>query len=746
MTSNLTQATMDGPRFDLRFERGRVRLQLGQPLGLHGAELQHLVVALDFRGAVELRGGAKRFRHVRSRVVELRARVRPDRVLARVAHGARVDEVRPGRLRLAHRDEAGVLAVDGALAFDGVDLVWQPHEVAWVRGSPRGTWERWERLAVLLGARVEPASGAMRIERPLRSLLAELLLPHGWRVPDERGCGVRAVEEGGVLVVEAAERIVGPRLSHAPTLDFDASEPSGPAGVLRECLDAADLAGAREAYTRLGGLLAGEAALAIAERFEHALEPDELAEWLVNGLSVFPEDERAWRRWVGRLAERGASGALRLADVALAGPLSRASRADLAVSAVMGILETSFDLTSHDDTPSDPAMEQRLRRVVTEAAALAPGSGRVLATQAALAHREGQIAAAARLWERAADAASADDRRHASEWRRRAGQLVLGLEGPGAALPLLERALEEADDAPEALCELAAVHVERGERLAAEELFARLLRQSGRGAERRAALLAAARYHLEQGAPDRARPFLAELDEDSVSLAPWATENPGPMGRFVDDVAGGSDARSKVVSPMAAVSQVLSPRAERRVGDDESNEHDDLVDDGLHEPSGVSAGDLGTDEACDEVSKGELGELFHGTDRKPPSRASEEVLERLVLRPREGDMGHLDSWLPRVGARPPSELPPRPPRGSSAPPVTLVSVADDELRALLEAVAESDEPRALLEGALEEALSDADADGVRRVLRVLQRADDFAGATALAARARRLLERLDEDP
>lgn len=109
-------------------------------------------------------------------------------------------------------------------------------------------------------------------------------------------------------------------------------------------------------------------------------------------------------------------------------------------------------------------------------------------------------------------------------------------------------------------------------------------------------------------------------------------------------------------------------------------------------------------------------------------------------------MGHLDSWLPRVGARPPSELPPRPPRGSSAPPVTLVSVADDELRALLEAVAESDEPRALLEGALEEALSDADADGVRRVLRVLQRADDFAGATALAARARRLLERLDEDP
>ncbi len=742
MTPDLTQATMDGPRFDLRFERGRVRLRLGQPLGLDGVELQHLVVALDFRGAVDLRGGAKRFRHVRSRVVELRARVRPDRVLAQVARGARVDEVRPGRLRLAHRDEAGVLAVDGALAFDGVDLVWQPHEVAWVRGSPRGTWERWERLAVLLGARVEPSSGAMRIERPLRSLLAELLLPHGWRVPDERGCGVRAVEEGGVLVVEAAERIVGPRLPHAPTLDFDAVDPSGPAGALRGCLDAADLAGAREAYSQLGGLLAGEAALAIAERFEHALEPDELAEWLVNGLSAFPEDERAWRRWVGRLAERGASGALRLADVALAGPLSRASRAELAVSAVMGILDMSFDLTSHGDIPSDPATEQRLRRVVTEAAALAPRSGAVLATQAALAHREGQLAEAARLWERAADAASADDRRHASEWRRRAGQLVLGLEGPGAALPLLERALEEADDAPEVLCELAAVQVERGERLAAEELFARLLRQSGRGAERRAALLAAARYHLEQGAPDRARPFLAELDDDSVSLAPWAAEPPGPASRSVERVADACDERSAVLSPASETSQVLAPWAERRAGHDESSEHDALVDDSFVD----SAGDPGTDEACEEASGGELGELFEGTALRPSTGASEDVLERLVLRPREGDMGHLDSWLPRVGARPPSELPPRPPRGSSAPPVTLVSVADDELRALLEAVAESDEPRALLEGALEEALADADADGVRRVLRVLQRVDDFAGATALAARARRLLERLDEDP
>lgn len=783
MSVELVRPTAEGPRFDLRFERGRVHLSLGRPLGIDGVTIEHLVIALDFRGPVDLRGGAKRFRHHRGRVIELRLRVRPARLASWIDEGRALrveDRAAPSHddtsLGAAYRDEAGVLAFDVGLAFDGVDLVASPRELAWVRGSPRSAWERWAKLAERVGGRADATNGVLRIERPIRALLAEVLLPHGWRVPDERGCGVRLAASADVIVVEVGERLVGPRPTLRDGSVFEASEPSGDAGALRACLDAADLEGARAAQRRLGGWLAGEGALAIAERFEHALSPDALIELLVLGLSAFPDDERAWRRWIARLSDRGAVGALRLADVALAGPLPRSSRAELAVSAAMGVLDAFADPDVDDE---DPVVERRLQRIVQDAAVLAPESARVLAARAALAHRSGQLAEAARLWDRAAESVAADDHAIAAEWRRRAAQLLFGIEGPAAAEPLLRRALADAGDAPDVLCDLAAVLVERGDVVAAEELYARLLRPDARrGAERRAALLVAARHHLVRGAADRARPFLAELGDDPASLElhereanevshpsshPSSTPSSTPPSRARHDEPWESDAdgeRSMVLFSAPETSQVLSPSGSALVDEDD----DDALD------ADSFAG--GLDE--DELDPAALDRLFDESSEPPKPRHLRSVdafeddreerdpasdaldpLEALVLAPREegGDAGHLDSWLPRIGARPPVRLPPEPPLPKSlpklpksSPPVTLVSVADDELRALLEAVAEADDPGALLEGALEEALTDADAAGVRRVLRVLQRVDDFAGAAALAARARRLLERLDEEP
>jgi hypothetical protein len=767
----LVRPTAEGPRFDLRFERGRVHLSLGRPLGIDGVTIEQLVIALDFRGPVDLRGGAKRFRHHRGRVVELRLRVRPARLASWLDEGRTLrveDRAGPSReehsLRIASRDEAGVLAFEVGLAFDGVDLVASPRELAWVRGSPRNAWERWAKLAERMGGRADAASGVLRVERPIRALLAEVLLPHGWRVPDERGCGARLAASTDAIVVEVGERLVGPRPTLRDGAVFDASEPSGDAGALRACLDAADLEGARAAQRRLGGWLAGEGALAIAERFEHALSPDALLELLVLGLSSFPDDERAWRRWIARLSDRGSVGALRLADVALAGPLPRSSRAELAVSAAMGVLDAFADPDVDDE---DPVVERRLQRIVQDAAALAPESARVLAARAALAHRSGQLAEAVRLWDRAAEAVAADDRAIAAEWRRRAAQLLLGIEGPATAEPLLRRALADAGDAPDVLCDLAAVLVERGDLVAAEELYARLLRPDARrGAERRAALLVAARHHLVRGAADRARPFLAELGDDPASLELHEREasetsavsppSSTPPSHARHDDGWDSDVdgeRSVVLFSPPETSQVLSPSGSALLDED-----DDALD------ADSFAGALDEDE-LDPAALDRLFDESSATPPKPRHLRSVDALDRgedgevadrdevdplvaLVLAPREegGDAGHLDSWLPRIGARPPVRLPPDPPLPKSSPPVTLVSVADDELRALLEAVADSDDPGALLEGALEEALTDADAAGVRRVLRVLQRVDDFAGAAALAARARRLLERLDEEP
>ncbi|MEZ4247998.1 MAG: hypothetical protein R3B99_07145 [Polyangiales bacterium] len=97
MSLELSTPSTEGPRFDLRFERGRVQLRLGRPLVLDGLELEHLVVALDFRGPVDLRGGARRFRHHRGRVVRLRARVRPTKLATSAAEAHRCGSTMPTR-------------------------------------------------------------------------------------------------------------------------------------------------------------------------------------------------------------------------------------------------------------------------------------------------------------------------------------------------------------------------------------------------------------------------------------------------------------------------------------------------------------------------------------------------------------------------------------------------------------------------------------------------------------------------
>ncbi|MEZ4247997.1 MAG: hypothetical protein R3B99_07140 [Polyangiales bacterium] len=319
-------------------------------------------------------------------------------------------------------------------------------------------------------------------------------------MPDERGCGLRATDDGESIVLEAGERIVGPRLPQAPSLDFEASEPSGAPGALRASLDAADLDAAVRAHRELRGWLAAEAALAIAERFEHALEPDALVDWLLRGLASFPEDERAWRRWTSRLAERGALGALRLADVALAGPLSRASRAELAVRAATGVLDAFGDPQWSDEPGVDPMLERRLRRIVSEASALAGERAGARGTCSARASRRQPRGGGTFLGTR---------RRR----RRRprdgvgigvagAGQLLLGFRPGRRGGPCCGGRSRKSSNAPEVLAELASVLVERGDLIGAEELYARLLKEPHeRGPERRAALLCAARHHLERGRP-----------------------------------------------------------------------------------------------------------------------------------------------------------------------------------------------------------------------------------------------------
>ncbi|HJK94754.1 MAG TPA: hypothetical protein RMH26_28715, partial [Polyangiaceae bacterium LLY-WYZ-15_(1-7)] len=188
-------ARLDGPRFDLRFARGRARLALGRPLVQPGLRVERLGAEAELDGAVDVRRGAAAFRHRRMQLTELDAELRLEDALARgpaarrlrveaFAGGAAEDD--PLRVTLLVRDPIGVLGLELALAFDGPDLLLFPTALAALDAGPHGLAARVDAAARSFGLELDHALGALRWRRPVRRLLAEMLLPAGWRLPDER--------------------------------------------------------------------------------------------------------------------------------------------------------------------------------------------------------------------------------------------------------------------------------------------------------------------------------------------------------------------------------------------------------------------------------------------------------------------------------------------------------------------------------------------------------------------------------
>lgn len=652
---------IDAPKFDLRFERGRGQIRLGRPLSSSLASFDALAMELDVRGRLSLRGGAARFRHHRSRLRTASLVVRPS-VLIRLAREQGVSlaiDRASEDLAVSIRDAIGTIAFRGIVAFDGPDLLIFPRGLAFVRRGPVSPWSRLRAAARELGFEWAADVGAFRWRRPLRSLLADALLPHGWRVPEERGLSVRTdgsrvwAEHGPAATPSAEACAEGNELAlrledDHPWIDHEAYA-IGPWGDFERALDDEDVDASR-ALLRAGSSawLYAEAVLTWVDVFGDLVEDHELGERLLDALSRIPEEGASWTDAVELLATRGQIAALRLANAALGGPLPRARRATLAAIAIEGILD-------HAD-PSELALADGLANdLMAEAELLSPELPRVIAARAALEHRAGRSEAAVRAWTRAADATTSP--RRAARWRRRAAELVLGMHGPAAAEPLLRQALMELErsgsDEPTLVAQLASVVAERGERRESSELFARLLRDADPSDDAwRAAVLAAARFHVEAGEHDRARPFLAALGNEEEA----------------NDVA-------------------------------------------LSE-SVVLQGDLLEDVVIDDSAEHELDEVFDA-DPFDPSESLDAV-----------SVVHIEE----------------------PPPVTLVSVADDEVRALLKEARELDDPTGLLEGALEGALEEADPDGVRRVLAVLDRLAGFDSEAKLRERAHRLLRRLGEEP
>lgn len=671
-------ARIDAPRFDLLFESGTCRARARAEVAAGGLRVEDLTLEFDLPRPFDLSGGAARMRNVRSALVSMRVRAGFDALAAAARTAGVVLRLRPERdgVRLDVRDDVGCLSALFDVFVHEAEICVAVQEMSWSREGPSAPWERLRALLVRLTLSFDPGSGTFRIERPLRRILAEVLLPHGWRLPDDRDAGLDVtIERGGVVLQCAGERSDSPRLESArrraetlgalargdrPREDvrpwMKAAVRGGASASIRALARSGCSEASLEAFARAerSSWVRAEGVLDVAARGE--LDPA-CADAVLRALATFPSAAPRWREWAQRFGDAGDPTALRIADACLAGPLPRVTRAEIVATAILGMVDASPEL--------DDDSEARLAELAARARRDAPRLAGAVAADAAARERRGEAGAAAEAY--ASAASLENDTKRRGEWRRRAAELFLGSKGPAAAQPLLEQALVDLDGDPQVVQSLARVLAERGDFERASEMLGRLLRTPGEGDAYADALLGAARFHIERGSPDRAAPFLAALGDPRSSSSR-------------SEKAGSSSTRASGIA-------------------------DDAVRDGFE-----------VDDA-DELDDAESAVL----DDEPANDAR-----------------------PLTGTH-------RAPSGFEAlrpgrPEVTLVSVADDDVRALLEEARIADDPTALLEGALEEALEAANAEGVRQVLRVLDRLERrLPGEESLRARGEKLLQRLGED-
>ncbi len=220
--------SVGGPRFALRFEDGAGRLVLAKPLRFAFGVVDELELDLGpLRFPLDLSAGAGRFRTRRTRVRAARLRVDVASLLERWVEEplalwplALLDE----GMSFAMRDAFGTIAFDAAARFEGPKLRIAPARARAVQEGPAPALVRAIVAARSLGFDLEEDRGALVIERPLSLLLTHALVPHGWRVPDDRSLrlelealGSRRVELR-TLAAGQAERRPGRAWERARTL------------------------------------------------------------------------------------------------------------------------------------------------------------------------------------------------------------------------------------------------------------------------------------------------------------------------------------------------------------------------------------------------------------------------------------------------------------------------------------------------------------------------------------------------
>lgn len=552
-----------GPRFALRFEEGRGLLALARPLRFALGTVEALELSLGaLRFPLDLSAGATRFRTRRTRVRAARVRIDLDAWIASAALAPyRLVPLAPrsGGLAWALGDPYGTVALDAHARVEGPDLLVAISSARSATEGPAPPAARVHAAARAMDLELDAEAGVLRVPRVLSAVLMEALVPHGWRVPDDRGVRValeilgrrrvllRALAEGEAepahdpAPFERARRLapvvaalargdraeaarewaaLGERLGAIPEelareaegVAEAAAEPGDDPLALSRALRRAlrDGEPAEALATSLAGVepcdaLAVEALCAAADA-ALSERPEAAAALLERAAARRPRDGRVALRLLGALAASGRLEALsRAADAALASREPGPERGELAREAAM-VCEMA----------AAPAEAARLWRL---AADHLPHDPRVLEGLARAAVRAGREAEARGLWDRAFDARTgegdAEDAARALEesarLAERAGELDVAEERLARAAGLVPRE-------PELWAALARVRRAAGAALSAARAEDRLLEAAEGAAGSREiadALAAAAEAALAQGERARAQVFAAALAREA---------------------------------------------------------------------------------------------------------------------------------------------------------------------------------------------------------------------------------------
>lgn len=192
----------EGPRFRLRFRGRSAHLRLQSPVSFRLGALEALEVELDaLSGRLDLRAGAAALRHRRGTVVHCVIRLDLDALAALGAPGGSDWRAISGsefELHLPYR----TIAFRWGAFWLGADLMLTLMDVRSALDGPESAYAELIRALRGAGLEFDFEWGAFRVEKAFESLLAEVMVPLGWKVPSAHGASRASVrsEPSGVVV------------------------------------------------------------------------------------------------------------------------------------------------------------------------------------------------------------------------------------------------------------------------------------------------------------------------------------------------------------------------------------------------------------------------------------------------------------------------------------------------------------------------------------------------------------------